>query len=272
MKTDVYCSAEAHSAWVLGEPNVITPRYHTAIIHYPKHPFSPEICSLICYCPNGLHELALRPFINEELLRALSRCGRFLSLTRSISRGQLKPSKVGQADEDFLRSYWSSMDEHLTQTILDLLEQISSTESRTQSMYFERCLCLSLLTLWRTSRKRTRIHHAYAQMRQKLTDLLLSYKFTPLMNIEADCFVWMGVIAAESWRVAGRTPADESAPSLLVAKVLSVNGLVSEWRRLRLVLEKFLWDDDLMGTWRIFWEGIMSTTTVTTVVVEKDSQ
>ena len=279
-------SADAYYAWILSSPTFISPSTRPIVVRYPSHPFSPELCRSLTHCPEVLRELALQTRLNEELLGLLSRIARFFSLKRAIARRQIRPSNIQPSDYEFLKLYWLPEEEPRALAILDFFsspaeksnsdhdddknltddEDTNPTPNPDQaqlhnahSIAFERCLSLSLLTLMRNARKRTRTGRPYALARQQLSTELLAYDLDAGSGANPEewhCFVWMAVVAVESWRVAGSLPEEKDAePNRLVARILEVDPKLAAWEGLRAVLERFLWDDELMGSWEIAWRG-----------------
>ena len=251
-------SADTYSAWALSKPPFFSTSQELIEIRYPSHPFSPELCETLGYCPSGFLELTLqRQSINEELIGVLSRAGRFFSLKRLIARKQTMPSTMSPSDRRFSMRYWTYAEEIRIITILQRLEYIKTISSN-QPLELECCICLSMLIVLRNHTKRTRTTLVYMRERQRSSDRLLAYPADNRMDAaSAECFTWACLVMAESWW-AGKMPVEEEMPEpfRLVEMIQRVNGKSIGWDQLQTMLRRLLWDDDLMKSWQTFWEGM----------------
>ncbi|KIW78322.1 hypothetical protein Z517_08157 [Fonsecaea pedrosoi CBS 271.37] len=213
-------------------------------LQYPKHPFPPDLCTLIAKLPDGFREISLSGSLCVQIITVLARVTEWVAqLQGSRKKGVLA---LGDPNGTYMKQ---------TQACLELVPLRGLNT-------LERVLCSALAAVttetFRQSRQQNPVHR---RLVESLSEMLSRYN---LHDLPLECTIWMALVIAGPAYSSNERPTSEAvsmnqgqphAPRfVLLDRILEDSSSARNWKWVKKSVVKFFWSEDLLAVWRQTWE------------------
>ena len=224
----------------------ITPRSSPKprALHYPRHPFSAELCADISALPVGFHELAVAGFLSTELIHILGAFQTWLTAHEDGRFDEYGPHECMRQARECISFLLSSR--------------------QSAGVALEQALCLALIMLGTEIHVGARLSTLSTHLFSRLLELCERKVWEEVFGEKEkkalkDAFVWVLIVAAE----AGDGGANAVYSGTFLDMVFEMHAECGDvggceegcaWTDLEGILERFFTPRVLVGEWRECWE------------------
>ncbi|KIX95828.1 uncharacterized protein Z520_08536 [Fonsecaea multimorphosa CBS 102226] len=213
-------------------------------LQYPKHPFPPNLCTLIAKLPDGFREVALSGSLCVQIITILSRVSEWVRQLQGPRKKGILP--LGDPNGRYMKQ---------TQACLELvpLRGLNTVE---------RVLCSALAAVTvETFSKLKEQNPVHRRMLETLSEMLATYN---LRDLPPECATWMALVIAgpaqpsTEGTTSKATSTNKGQPhnprNILLDRMIEDSSSARNWKWVNNSVKKFFWSEDLLETWRQTWE------------------
>ncbi|OQV07571.1 Fungal specific transcription factor domain-containing protein isoform 2 [Cladophialophora immunda] len=213
-------------------------------LQYPRHPFPPDLCTLIAKLPDGFREVALSGSLCVQIITMLSYVSEWVKQLQGPRKKGVLP--LGDPNGTYMKQ---------TQTCLELVPLRGLNT-------LERVLCSATAAVTtETFRKSKQQNPVHRRLVESLSEMLARYN---LRDLPPECTIWMALVIAgpphpaTEGATSKATSANNNQPhsprNILLDRILEDSSSARNWKWVKKSITKFFWSEDLVETWRQTWE------------------
>ncbi|OAP59112.1 hypothetical protein AYL99_06410 [Fonsecaea erecta] len=213
-------------------------------LQYPKHPFPPDLCTLIAKLPEGFGEMALTGNLCVQILTILSRVSEWVKQLQGPRKKGVLP--LGDPNGTYMKQ---------TQACLELVP-LRGLKT------LERVLCSAIAAITvETFSKSKQQNPVHRRMLESLSEMLSQYE---LRDLPPECAIWMALViagpphastdGATGQAMSSSEGQSESPRNILLDRIMENLSSARNWKWVEKSIRKFYYSEDLLETWRHTWE------------------
>jgi len=208
------------------------PGHRVSTLTYPRHPFQPDLCTLISQLPDGLVELTLAGNIAIELVSFLVK---LCETIKWLSLDDMDKATMNRPEMTLQRAIYD----------IQCLSALPLTP-------FEARLAHGLLAFCFHLYNELVFHLPLARPLRPVVEAFNSRTDIPRSVWQQRCLLWCSIVIASSWDV--QVDASPQKHELL-DKLLSSSRDAKTWTGTEEILRQFLWHDVLADQLEICWRA-----------------